>query len=74
MPTFSTMIRWNVERYMARKGWATAYQLAKGTGISQPTAANVLAREPLRRIDVEALEKLARAFRVKPWALLEYEP
>lgn len=68
------MIRWSVGRHMERKGWATAYQLAKGAGISQPAAANVLAGEPLRRIDVEALEKLARAFGVKPWTLLEYEP
>jgi transcriptional regulator with XRE-family HTH domain len=68
------MIRWNVARFMERKGWTTAYQLAKGAGISQPAAANVLAGEPLKRIDVEALVKLARAFRVKPWALLEYVP
>ena len=67
------MIRWNVAKHMERKGWTTAYQLAKGAGISQPTAANVLAGEPLSRIDVEALEKLARAFRVKPWALLEWK-
>lgn len=58
---------------MERKGWATAYQLAKGAGISQPAAANILSRQPLHRIDVEALEKLARAFGVKPWALLEWE-
>lgn len=68
------MIRWNVAKYMARKGWTTAYQLAQGAGISQPAAANVLAGRPLERIDVAALEKLARAFRVRPWALLEYEP
>jgi transcriptional regulator with XRE-family HTH domain len=68
------MIRWNVTKHMGRKGWTTAYQLAKGAGISQPAAANVLAGNPLERIDVLALEKLARAFRVKPWALLDYDP
>lgn len=68
------MIRWNVTKYMGRKGWTTAYQLAQGAGISQPTAASVLAGHALERIDVAALEKLARAFRVKPWSLLEYEP
>lgn len=66
------MIRWNIAKHMQRKGWASAYQLAKETGISQPAAANVLGGAPLERIDVAALEKLARAFRVKPWALLEY--
>lgn len=68
------MIRWNVTKYMGRKGWTTAYQLAQGAGISQPAAANVLSGRPVERIDVAALEKLARAFRVKPWALLDYEP
>lgn len=66
------MIRWNVAKYMNRKGWTTAYQLAKGAGISQPAAANVLAGHPLERIDVAALEKMAHAFRVKPWVLLEW--
>jgi transcriptional regulator with XRE-family HTH domain len=68
------MIRWDVAKYMGRKGWTTAYQLAKGAGISQPAAANVLAGQALERIDVAALEKLAKAFRVKPWSLLDYEP
>lgn len=68
------MIRWDVTKHMTRKGWTTAYQLAKGAGISQPAAANVLSGAPLERIDVAALEKLARAFRVRPWALLSYEP
>lgn len=68
------MIRWDVGRHMDRKGWVTAYQLAKGAGISQPAAANVLAGRPLRRIDVPTLERLCRAFRVKPAALLDYDP
>lgn len=59
---------------MARKGWTTAYQLARESGISQPAAARVLAGAPLERIDVATLESLARAFRVRPWALLEHVP
>lgn len=59
---------------MARKGWDTAYRLALETGISQPAAARVLSAHPVERIDVATLEKLAVAFRVKPWALLEYVP
>jgi DNA-binding Xre family transcriptional regulator len=68
------MIRWNLSKHMARKGWTTAYQLAKETGISQPAAHRVLSSEPVGRIDVATLESLARAFRVKPWALLEHVP
>jgi transcriptional regulator with XRE-family HTH domain len=66
------MIRWNVARHMAKRGWSTAYQLAKESGISQPAAARVLAGLPLDRIDVATLDALVRAFRVKPWVLLEY--
>lgn len=68
------MIRWDITKHMDRKGWTTAYQLAKGAGISQPAAANVMSRAPLKRIDVAALQALAKAFRVKPWLLLEWTP
>lgn len=68
------MIRYRIAKHMARKGWTTAYQLAQGAGITQPAAHRVLASEPLQRIDVATLEALAEAFRVKPWALLIYEP
>jgi DNA-binding Xre family transcriptional regulator len=72
--TLSTMIRWNLEPHMARKGWTTAYQLAKASGLSQPGAARVLLTDPVGRIDVPTLEALAKAFGVKPWRLLDYEP
>lgn len=68
------MIRWSIDKHMARKGWTTPYRLAAETGISQPAAARVLAGDWLDRIDVHTLETLAVAFRVKPWALLEYVP
>jgi DNA-binding Xre family transcriptional regulator len=68
------MIRYNIERHMHRKGWTTAYQLALHAGVTQPAAHRVMAGEPLQRIEVATLEKLAVAFRVKPWTLLEYEP
>lgn len=67
------MIRYNIGKYMDRKGWATAYQLAHGAGITQPAAHRVMAGEPLQRIEIATLEALARAFRVKPWALLDYD-
>lgn len=68
------MIRYAIATHMRRKGWTNAYQLAKGAGITQPLAARVIAGGPLERLDVATLEALARAFRVKPWALLEYIP
>lgn len=68
------MIRWHLEPHMTRKGWTTAYQLAKETGISQPAAARVLSAHPVERIDTATLEALAKAFGVKPWRLLDYEP
>lgn len=55
---------------MLKRGYATAYQLAKEAGISQPAAMRVLSGVALERIDVALLEALARHFRVKPWALL----
>lgn len=68
------MIRWHIERHMARRGIANAYQLAAFAGLTKPTAARVVAGEPLDRIEVATLEALAKAFRVRPWALLEYVP
>ena len=68
------MIRWNLDRHMARRGLTNAYQLAAFAGLTKPTAARVLAGEPLERIDVATLDALTRAFRVRPWALLDYRP
>jgi DNA-binding Xre family transcriptional regulator len=68
------MIRWNLEPHMARKGWNTPYRLAAEAGISQPAAARVLSAHPIERIDVATLEALAKAFGVKPWRLLDYDP
>lgn len=66
------MITWNVAPLMARRGLANAYQLAAFAGLTKPTAARVLAGEPLERIEVATLEALARAFGVKPWRLLTH--
>jgi DNA-binding Xre family transcriptional regulator len=66
------MIRWNVTKHMRRKGWALAYDLYRHVGIPKPTARRVVDGAELTKIDVATLEALARAFRVKPWALLEY--
>lgn len=59
---------------MTRKGWGTAYELAKRAGISRPGALRVLSGAPVERIDVGVLESLAAAFGVKPFALLEHIP
>ena len=68
------MIRWHLEPHMLRKGWGTAYRLAAETGISRPAAMRVLSGVPLERIDVGLLETLSRAFKVRPWALLDWTP
>ena len=71
-------IRWDVEgikERAARKGWKNAHQFAIGAGLSAPAAARIFEGEPLDRIDVRTLERLARAFGLKaPWALLDYRP
>jgi len=69
-----SMIRWNLGPHMAKKGLENASQLAAGAGITPPVAYRVLRREAVERIEAATLEKLARYFRVKPWALLEYTP
>lgn len=68
------MIRYSLEKHMKRKRWKNANQLAKGADIPPPLAYRVLAGEPLDRIEVATLEKLARVFGVKPWTLLEHTP
>ena len=69
------MLRWNVRAKAEARGWANAYQLAKGAGITQPVAARVLSDEPIERVDVATLETLTRVFRLKsPWSLLDYRP
>lgn len=69
------MIRWNVAKHMDRKGWPLAYDLYKHVGIPKPTARRVVDGAEIReKIDVRTLEALARAFKCKPWALLDYIP
>lgn len=68
------MIYWDLDRHMARRGLANAYQLAAFAGLTKPTASRVLTGARLERIDTATLEALAVAFRVKPWSLLRYEP
>lgn len=69
------MIRYHVEvirAHMAKRGWENASQLAREAKLTAPLAARVLAGESLERIEVATLERLAEAFNVKPWTLLEY--
>jgi hypothetical protein len=68
-------IRWNVKARAEGKGWANAHQFSVGAGLSYPLAARILEGDPLERIDVATLEKLARVFGLKtPWPLLDYDP
>lgn len=66
------MIKYDLKRHMKRRGWENANQLAKGADIPPPLAYRVLSGEPLERIEVATLEKLAGVFRVKPWSLLSH--
>lgn len=69
------MITWNLEFIrdrMAKKGLANANQLCEFTGLTVPTAYNVLRGEPLQRIEIATLETLAAAFKCSPWSLLDY--
>lgn len=70
------MILWNLAPHLKRKGWTSAYQLARGADLTMPLASRLFANDGKRmdRIEVATLEALARAFRVKPWALLKHVP
>ncbi len=57
---------------MAKHGLTNANQLREFAKLTVPTAYNVLSGAPLQRIEVATLEALARAFKCKPWTLLEY--
>lgn len=73
MPTMT--IRWDVKTRANAKGWENAHQFALGAGISYPLAARIFEGEPLERIDVATLEKLAKVFGLRnPWPLLDYDP
>jgi DNA-binding Xre family transcriptional regulator len=68
------MIQYNLSKHMARHGLTNANQLKDFAGLTVPTAYSVLSGAPLQRIETATLERLATAFKVKPWALLEWTP
>ena len=70
------MVRWDVAALAKAKGWENANQLARGAGLSYPVASRVLDSEPLDRIDVSTLERLAVALDMvkTPWRLLAFDP
>lgn len=70
------MIRWRLAPHLKRKGWTSAYQLARGADLTMPLASRLFHADgqPISRLEIATLEALARAFRVRPWALLEYLP
>lgn len=70
-------IRWNVRAIRAQMkphGLTNANQLHAFTGLTVPTAYNVLRDPPptLDRVETATLETLAKAFDVEPWVLLSY--
>lgn len=70
------MLIWNrkvIDKLMADHGLANANMLHEFTGLTVPTAYNLLRGEPLKRVDVSTLDTLVRAFKVRhPLTLLEY--
>jgi transcriptional regulator with XRE-family HTH domain len=68
------MIQYNLTKHMERRGLTNANQLREFAGLTVPTAYSVLSGAPLQRIEVATLERLAAAFGVKPWTLLEWTP
>lgn len=79
--SLDAMIRINIPpKRLAQKGIENAFQLAHAAGIGYPTAAKLMketmsgVRPGAEKIDVRALEAVARALGVKPLSLLEYVP
>jgi hypothetical protein len=68
------MIKYALERQMKRRGLANAYALAEFAKIPPPLAYRLLSGKRLERIEVATLEALAKAFKVKPWTLLDWTP
>lgn len=68
------MMKYDLSRQMKRHRLENANQLAAFAKIPPPLAYRLLSGEPLERIEVATLERLAAVFGVKPWALLSHEP
>jgi DNA-binding Xre family transcriptional regulator len=69
------MITWNlavIAKQMEKRRLANAHQLHEYTGLTVPTAYNVLSGAVLQRIDVATLETLADKLNCSPWRLLTY--
>lgn len=71
------MIRWKLPPdRMKRAGITNAFQLARITGVGYPAASRLMATlttsPGVERVDVRALEMVAKALGVKPLSLLEY--
>lgn len=73
--TLQAMILWNLAalaKLMAENDLANANQLATFAKITTATTYKTLSGARLEKIDAETLERLAFAFDVEPWTLLEY--
>lgn len=70
------MIRWRIPKSVLKaKGIENPNQLAREAGIGYPTAVDIMAEEqpPRQKIDVSALEKVAKALDVaNPFDLLHH--
>ena len=64
------MITLRLAAVLKEKG-KTPYWLAKVSGVSQPTVYALVKGRPVRKLDMDVLEKLARALHCEPGELLE---
>lgn len=71
--------RWRDETIaeLIAHGWENANQLSIGAGLSYPVADRVLKNEPMDRVDMKTLAKIAKALHVPArnvLTLIEYTP
>lgn len=67
------MITVAIREQAEKRGFTTAYQLQKATGV-QPTVAAKWYRNDLKMIGMDSLDRLCAALKCKPNDLLKYEP
>jgi len=67
------MITVTIKEQAEKRGFTTAYQLQKATGV-QPTVAAKWYRNDLKMIGMDSLDRLCAALKCKPNDLLKYEP
>lgn len=66
-------IQWRIAELLRQRKW-TGYRLAKKAGLTPSAVYKLMKKGELTEIDVATLEKLAAAFDLPPFKLLEHTP